>query len=116
MSLVTTPSLISSASAPHSAAIRLLLPDPTGPPTPIRKARSAGKEALPLFEMDGCVELDRDRGGRGQRAIVRGDAGGGARHVRREVREPARRDGRVERQELERRARDRGRVVVEREQ
>src|SRR4051794_28206359 len=101
MSLVTTPSLISSASAPHSAAMRLLFPDPTGPPTPIRRARSTGKETLPLLEVDGCVELDGDGGGRGQRAVVRGDALRSLGHLRREVRKPARRDGRIERQELQ---------------
>ena len=47
MSLVTTPTRQSPASSRHSAAIRLLLPDPTGPPMPTRMAL-AGKEALPL--------------------------------------------------------------------
>src|SRR5215218_1007218 len=39
MSLVTTASATSSASARHSAATRAVLPEPTGPPTPIRNGR-----------------------------------------------------------------------------
>ena len=98
MSLVTTPSRASPLSAPQSAAIRLLLPEPTGPPTPIRSARSTGKESLPLFEVDGGGELDRDRGRRRQRPVVGGDrARAAARHRRRQLGEPARGHGRVER-------------------
>src|SRR4051794_34311635 len=41
MSFVTTASASRSASARHSAATRAVLPDPTGPPTPIRSARRA---------------------------------------------------------------------------
>ena len=78
MSLVTTPRRASADSAPQSAAIRLLLPEPTGPPTPIRSARSTGKESLSLFEVDGGGELERDGRGRGQRAVVGGDRPRGA--------------------------------------
>src|SRR6187551_2144078 len=44
MSLVTTPMRSSSPSERQSAATSELLPEPTGPPMPMRKARSAGKE------------------------------------------------------------------------
>src|SRR6185295_4975608 len=111
MSLVTTPSRASSLKAPHSAAIRLLLPDPTGPPTPIRSARSTGKETLPAFEVDGGGDLERHRGRSGERPVVGGDARGGRRELGRQLRQPARRDRRVERQQLERSGRDGRRVV-----
>src|ERR1700722_11691887 len=41
MSLVTTASATSSRSARHSAATSAVLPEPTGPPIPIRSARPA---------------------------------------------------------------------------
>src|ERR1700722_17356316 len=44
MSFVTTPIRSSAPSARQRAATRELFPDPTGPPIPIRKARSGGKE------------------------------------------------------------------------
>src|SRR3954465_438400 len=103
MSLVTTPRRASSPNAPHSAAIRLLLPEPTGPPTPIRSARSTGKESLSLFAVDGGRELDRDRGGRGRRAALARARARHQRQLRREVGEPAGGQGRIERQELQRR-------------
>src|SRR5688572_9037746 len=106
MSLVTTPSRASPLSAPQSAAIRLLLPEPTGPPTPIRSARSTGKETLSLFEVDEGGELDRDRGRGRQRAVVDGDRPGGRRHLRRQLGEPARGHGWVEREQLQRGRRD----------
>src|SRR3954462_12301526 len=101
MSLVTTPSRSSPANAPHNAAIRLLFPVPTGPPTPIRNARSTGKETLPLLEVDRGRKLDRDRRGRRQGAAVGGDRPGGDGHRRREPRKPPGRHGRIERQELQ---------------
>src|SRR5689334_23117734 len=112
MSLVTTPSASSPASAPQTAAIRLLLPDPTGPPTPIRRARSTGKQTLPLFEMAGRGQLDRDRRRAGQRTVVERDPARGGGERRREVREPAGRHRGVERKQLERGRGDRRRVVV----
>src|SRR4051794_38474337 len=115
MSFVTTPTR-RSASVPHRAAIRLLLPEPTGPPTPTRSARSTGKEALPPFGVDGRPELEAHGGRRGQRPAVGGDARGLRGQLRRELGEPARADRGVERQQLQRGRRDRGRVVVEREQ
>src|SRR5215216_3942582 len=99
MSLVTTPTRQSSASSRHSAAIRLLLPEPTGPPTPTRRARSAGKQTLPSLLVDRCGELERERGrGRllgngppvGDRLARRATYGG------RELGEPARADRGVE--------------------
>src|SRR4051812_21646430 len=116
MSLVTTPSRASPLKAPHSAAMRLLLPEPTGPPTPIRSARSTGKESFPLFEVDGGGELERDRRGRRQRPVIGGDARRGRARGGRELGEPARGLGRVERQQLQRGGGDGGRVVVERQQ
>src|SRR3954449_10385593 len=115
MSLVTTPSRASPLKAPHSAAIRLLLPEPTGPPTPIRSARSTGKESLSVFEVEGGGELERDRRGRGERAAIGGDARRRRAHGRRELGEPARGHGRVERQQLQGGGGDGGRVVVERQ-
>src|SRR5215218_8919600 len=102
MSLVTTPSRSCPASSPQTAAMRLLLPEPTGPPIPIRRARSAGKKALPLFDVDGGGELDRDRRGRRERPLVGGDPARGGVERRCEVREPADRHRRVERQQLQR--------------
>src|SRR3954471_11534384 len=116
MSLVTTPNRASPAKAPHRAAISDDFPDPTGPPTPIRRARSTRKQTLLLLQMDGGIELDRDRRGRRQRAVIRGDPAGCYGHCRRELGEPARSRGGVERQQLQRRRRDRRRIVVEREQ
>src|SRR5215217_7619864 len=101
MSLVTTPSRASPLRAPQSAAIRLLLPDPTGPPTPIRSARSAGKESLSLFEVDGGGELERDRRGRGQRPAIGGDARRGRADGGRELGQPARGLGGIEREQLQ---------------
>src|SRR3954471_1827561 len=104
MSLVTTPRRASPDRAPQSAAINDDLPDPTGPPTPIRRARSTGKEALPLLAVDRRIELDRDRGGRGQRGGWGriGDRARGELHGRRELGQPARGQRRVEGQQLQR--------------
>src|SRR4051812_9745822 len=102
MSLVTTPSRASPASAPQSAAIRLLLPQPTGPPTPIRSARSTGKEPFPSLVVDGGAELDGERGRGGQRAGVGGDRARRGGHARRQVGEPARAHRRIEWQQLQR--------------
>src|SRR5215218_10315813 len=101
MSLVTTPSRSWPASSPQTAAIRLLLPEPTGPPTPIRRARSAGKESLPLVVVDRRGELDGHGGGRRQRPAVGSDPPRGGAHRGREVGEPADRHRRIERQELQ---------------
>src|SRR6187549_2944375 len=106
MSLVTTPRRASADSAPHNAAIRLLLPDPTGPPTPIRSARSTGKESLSLFEVDGGRELERDARGCGERATIGGDRRRGRSELRRQLGEPAGGHGRIERQQLQRGRRD----------
>src|SRR6476469_4209324 len=116
MSLVTTPRRASAESAPQSAAIRLLLPEPTGPPTPIRSARSTGKESLSLFEVDGGGAFERDRGRRGQRPAVGGDRAGAHGQLRRQLGEPARGDRGIERQQLQRRGGDGRRVVVQSEQ
>src|SRR3954447_6707713 len=99
MSFVTTPTR-RSASAAQSAAIRLLLPEPTGPPTPTRSARSTGKEALPPFGVDGRRQLEADRGRRGQRPVVGGHVSRDG--IERQLREPPRGDGRVQRQQLQR--------------
>lgn len=61
MSLVTTPIATDAASLPQSAAMRLLLPDPTGPPTPIRSARSADKESFPSLVVRRRRKLESDR-------------------------------------------------------
>src|SRR3954470_15551107 len=116
MSLVTTPRRAWCESAPHSAAIRLLLPEPTGPPTPIRSARSTGKESLSLLEVDRGGELERDPRRARQRPAVGGDARGTHGELRRQLGEPAGGHRRVEREQLERRGGDRRRVVVERQQ
>src|SRR5688572_20969563 len=104
MSFVTTPTRHSPASSRHSAAIRLLLPEPTGPPTPTRRARSAGKEALPssLVDRRGNLERDSGRGGLlGDGPPVGGRLARRALHLRRQLRQPARGAGGVERQQLE---------------
>src|SRR4051794_41970480 len=91
MSLVTTPTRHSPASSRHSAAIRLLLPDPTGPPMPTLIAL-AGKQSLPLLDVDRRGELDRDRRRPrlvGQRPRVGGDGSGGQRHGGRPLGGPA---------------------------
>src|SRR4051794_268946 len=103
MSLVITPTRTSPANAAHSAAIRLDLPDPTGPPTPTRRARSARKQPLPRSLVDRRGELERDRGRGGkvfQRRRVRRDRARGELHPRRQLRNPSRRDGGGEREEL----------------
>src|SRR3954454_21005361 len=115
MSFVTTPTR-RSASVPHSAAIRLLLPEPTGPPTPTRSARSTGKEALPPFGVDGRRELEAHGGRRGQRAAGGGDGGRLLGQRGRQLGEPARADRGVERQQLQGGRGHGGRVVVERQQ
>src|SRR4051794_13192984 len=46
MSLVNTASDSSSRSSRHSAATRAVLPEPTGPPTPIRNGSSAVRGRL----------------------------------------------------------------------
>src|SRR3954471_17900602 len=102
MSLVTTPSRASSLKAPQSAAIRLDLPEPTGPPTPIRSARSTGKESLSLFEVNGGGELERDPRGHRERPAVRGDPRARRAQLRGELGQPARGHGRVEREQLQR--------------
>src|SRR5579872_6902422 len=61
MSFVTTPSSSSSPSARQSAATSELLPEPTGPPIPIRRARSGGKEPPLPRRMRERAELERRR-------------------------------------------------------
>src|SRR5919198_1352230 len=67
MSLVTTPRWKSGVSDRHRAATSAVLPLPTGPPIPIRKGRSRGKET----NLPGGVPLRPDlrlrRPGAGQR-------------------------------------------------
>src|SRR5215204_4932344 len=102
MSLVTTPTRWSVARSRHSAAIRLLLPDPTGPPMPTRRAL-AGKETFPSLLVEGRRELERGRRGGGlfgERPVVGRDRAGGERHLRRQLGQPAGGDGGVERQQL----------------
>src|SRR5918997_4782971 len=101
MSFVTTPMRCSSRSSPQRAAIRLLLPDPTGPPIPTRSARSgsAGKEALLAGGMDRGGELDADRGGRRllpERPPVRDDRARDRVDLRRQLGDPARGLGGIE--------------------
>src|SRR4051794_39991101 len=120
MSFVTTPTRRSSLSARQSAAMRLLLPDPTGPPTPIRSARSgsADKEALLSVVVDAGGDLEADGGGGLEvrdRLRVGGDRARGGVDLRRELGDPARGDGGVEPEQLERGAGDGGGVVVERD-
>src|SRR4051812_22823129 len=110
MSLVTTPTFTSSASSRQRAAIRLLLPDPTGPPMPTRRALGlAGKEALPSLLVDRCGELESNRGGcglLGEGPAVGRDGACRELHRGRKLGEPARRHGRIERQQLQRRGGD----------
>src|SRR5215212_4380753 len=99
MSFVTTPMRSPSRSSRQSAAMRLLLPEPTGPPTPTRNARSAGKEALRASRVDRCGELDADRRGRlllVDRPLVGGDRARRRVDLRREVGDPARGVGGIE--------------------
>src|SRR4051794_41719110 len=80
MSLVTTPMRTSLASSRQSAAMRLLLPEPTGPPTPTRSARSADKEPLRAGGVAGGCELEAGRRGGwlcGDGALVGGGGAGG---------------------------------------
>ena len=116
MSFVTTPRRSSAPSARQSAATRVLLPEPTGPPMPIRRARSAGKEPLPRRGGWGRRARARPPARRRQRPVVGGDAraasaidGAGA---------ASQRDGHggIDRQQLQRGGGDRRGVLVEREQ
>src|SRR4051794_17497964 len=77
MSLVTTPSRTSSASAAHSAATSVLLPVPTGPAIPILKAL-AGKEPprVAVVPLGGQVEPRRGRRRQGSEHGERGGLGG----------------------------------------
>src|SRR3954469_10890323 len=96
MSWVITPTRTSSATAAHSAAIRLDLPEPTGPPTPTRRARSARKQPLlrSLVTRRGELERDRGRGGKAfDRRRVGRDRTRGLLHPRRQLRDPARGHG-----------------------
>src|SRR6266508_6350135 len=109
MSLVTTPSCREPASSRHSSAIRELLPVPTGPQTPSRRARVggcwwSGTEQPPGADSVGlCPGLDlrsaggRDGVGRGER----GDLGGQAVYVGQGVEDPAGDLGGIQRQQLE---------------
>src|SRR5919107_5926893 len=99
MSFVTTPTRTSPASSRQSPAMRLLLPEPTGPPTPTRSARSADKEALLEGGVTGGRELEARGGGRRlrrERALVVGDRARGRGDLRGELHEPARRLRRIE--------------------
>ena len=58
MSFVTTPMRADPASCRHSAAMRLLLPDPTGPPTPMRRARPQGEDAQ-FLRSTGVLDAER---------------------------------------------------------
>src|SRR3954471_4832842 len=118
MSFVTTPTRTSAASSRQSAAMRLLLPEPTGPPTPTRNARSgsADKEALRALGVTGGRELEAGGGGRrlrGERSVVSRDLAGGRRDPWSELREPARRLRRIESEQLQGRRCDGRGVVVE---
>src|SRR6187455_2419629 len=102
MSFVTTPSSSSPPSERQSAATSELLPDPTGPPIPIRSARSGGKELpLPCGVGEG-EQLERRREAGRQEAPVARCAGGVAGEAvdqRRGVEEPARGQRRVDREQ-----------------
>src|SRR4051794_23293437 len=95
MSFVTTPILSSSPRARQSAATRELLPEPTGPPIPILRARSGCKEP-PLSDrvLEG-TELERGREtARQQSEILTGGAGVGGEptDLRAGLDEPSRRE------------------------
>src|SRR5436305_1924020 len=100
MSFVTTPTTTSPASSRQIAAMRLDLPDPTGPPTPTRRARrSADKEALRSVGVAGRGELEAGGGGRwlgADRARVGRDLVRRRLDRRRELRHPARGLGGIE--------------------
>jgi len=118
MSFVTTPTRRFVLSDRQSAAIRLLLPDPTGPPTPTRSARSAGKEALRLPGMEGCGELEPGGGRRlllTDGSLVAADRPRGGVDLARKLGDPARAVGGIKTEQLERGARDGRGVVVERD-
>src|SRR5712692_6887691 len=66
MSFVTTPIRSSSPSARQSAATSELLPEPTGPPIPIRSGPSGGKEFPFAAGVVERVELERGREARGE--------------------------------------------------
>src|SRR5581483_11543067 len=116
MSFVTTPISSSSRRARQSAATRELLPDPTGPPMPIRSGRSGGKEPPLRGRVSQRGELERgSEAGRERTRLVLG----GRRSLRklvdqgRRVEQPARGGGRVDRQQPDRSSGRRGRILVE---
>src|SRR4051812_11615607 len=114
MSFVTTPMRSSSPSERQSAATSELLPEPTGPPIPIRRARSAGKEPRFAGGMSKRAQLQRGRETARQRAgIVRHRGGGELCDEPPGLDEPGGGVGGVDRQQLHRRSGDGGRVVVE---
>ena len=109
----------SSRSSPQSAAMRLLLPDPTGPPTPTRSAPLSWQRGAPCGRRG---RLPRARSptaaGGGCSAIGRASAATCARprvDLGRELGDPARGVGGVEAEQLQRGAGDGRGVVVERD-
>src|SRR5262245_66640549 len=106
MSFVTTPMRSSSPSERHRAATSELLPEPTGPPIPIRNARispggSAGKEPPLSGGVGERAQLERGREPRRQAArIVRHGLGGELGDQRLGLDEPPCGDGGGDRQQL----------------
>src|SRR4051812_36655702 len=113
MSFVTTPIRSSSRRLRQSAAINELLPEPTGPPTPIRSARSGGKEPPLAGRVRERAQLERRRERCRQVALVRDRLRREPADQRLRVEQPARRRRRVERQQPHGGGCDRRRVVVE---
>src|SRR5580704_4804242 len=102
MSFVTTPIRSSAPSARQRAATRELFPDPTGPPIPIRNARSGGKEPpLPCGVRERGELERRSEPAREQARIIPG--GGGDRREPLELgarfEQPARREGTIDREQ-----------------
>src|SRR4051794_27948732 len=114
MSFVTTPMRSSSPSERQSAATSELLPEPTGPPMPIRKARSAGKEPPLPGGVGERAQLEGGREpGRQSARVVGHRTCGEVGDQRRRRDEPARSVGGVDRQQLHGGGGDGRRVLVE---
>ena len=107
MSFVTTPISSSSPSARQSAATSELLPEPTGPPIPIRSARSGGKEPPLAGGVGERAQLERGREAAGQ-PVARGAAAAASRSISGSgLDEPAGGGGPVDREQPDGGGRDR---------
>src|SRR5258708_1702552 len=81
MSLVITATSKTSRSLTQRDSTSAVLPDPTGPPTPIRKARGPYRQRGARMEMRVRGRVGLPAGGGGRRAIGDGGVPGGGRFV-----------------------------------